>query len=184
MPVLVVVEPDRQVINNTTPFVVMAACHISMYADGQIHVLVLGYETQHAVAQLCGLIGVSKVLVADARHLDMGMTENHASQIQAVMAVGKYSHVLLASTRSAKEVVKHLSDKIGVVPVQDVRKVISCKSYECESSPDGGNTTTCGVGAPQVLTIDSSAFDATTCEGAICDIQRLSPLRDPLSADD
>lgn len=73
MTVLVVAEHDNHALKSDTLHAVMAACQISMFSDGQIH-----------------------VLVADAQHTD---ATNHVVA-QVVRIAGGYSHILFSAAAS------------------------------------------------------------------------------------
>lgn len=96
MTVLVVAEHDNHALKSDTLHAVMAACQISMFSDGQIHVLVAGVQSRAVAEQAVRINGVGKVLVADAQHTD---ATNHLVA-QVVRMAGGYSHILFSAAAS------------------------------------------------------------------------------------
>ena len=176
MPVLVLAEHDTHMCKDTTLPTVMAACHISMYFDGQIHVLVVGHQMRAVQEQVASINGVSKVLVADAPHLASGMRDNIAAQLIAVVRAGNYSHILFAASKTGRNAARDLADRLGVAAIGDIRRVLSSHTFECDEQAGKGKGKSPFNAATQILTVCTTAFEAAQAEGGIGPIEWLQPV--------
>ena len=98
MAALVFAEHDNKSIKGATLNTVTAA----LACDGEVHVLVAGANAAAAAQAAAQIVGVAKVLHADASALGHALAENAAAQVVAV-AKG-YSHILFPATASGKNV--------------------------------------------------------------------------------
>lgn len=183
MPVLVVVEHDSHTLKDITLQTVMAACHISMYFDGQIHLLVAGYQVQGVQEQVAGISGVSKVLVAEAPQLDYGMTDNVAAQVLASATPDLYSHILLAASRTGSQIAQRIAGQLGVAAIERIRRVAGPDCFACAGQPENARVWAKSSAVTQVITVCAPAFEAAACEGGIGTVERLRPgIHTPLGA--
>ena len=176
MPVLVLAEHDAYKLADSTLHTVMAACHISMYCDGQIHVLVVGHQMQAVQEQAARISGVSRVLVANAAHLASDMAEKVAAQVVAMAAPEPYSHILLAASMHGKSIARGLGGRLRVRPLGDIRRVISSNAFECTALEGDAKDKVVGSNVPQVLTVCTSAFEAAGREGGIGSIESVQAV--------
>lgn len=174
MTVLVVVEHDNQTLKGVTFNAVMAACQISMYFDGQIHVLAAGNQVRHVQEQAARINGVSKVIVADAPHLEHGLAENVAAQVLAI--AGAYSHILFAATTAGKNVAPRVAAQLDVAQISDITRVVSSDTFECPIYGGNAIATVQRSDATKVITVRTTAFGAAACEGGFGHVERLSPV--------
>ena len=98
MAALVIAEHDHASIKGATLNTVTAA----LQCGGEVHVLVAGHNAGAAAAAAAQIVGVSKVLHADAEGFAHGLAENIAAQVLALAPA--YSHLLFPATAAGKNV--------------------------------------------------------------------------------
>ncbi|MEY3271768.1 MAG: hypothetical protein RLZZ341_669, partial [Pseudomonadota bacterium] len=124
MAALVVAEHDNASLKGGTLNTVAAA----LACDGDVHVLVAGTGAAGAAAAAAHIAGVSRVLHADAPHLDHGLAENVAAQVLAVAS--GYGHILFAATAAGKNVAPRVAALLDVAQISDATKVLAPDTFE------------------------------------------------------
>lgn len=170
MTVLVVAEHDNHALKSDTLHAVMAACQISMFSDGQIHVLVAGVQSRAVAEQAVRINGVGKVLVADAQHTD---ATNHVVA-QVVHIAGGYSHILFSAAASDGSAAPGVAAALHVAPVDKVTRVLSPDSFERQHHALMALQAAADLPGPKVLTVCSAAFEAASAQGGIGHIEYLT----------
>src|SRR5437868_2867767 len=102
MTAIVIAEHDNASLKGGTLNVISAAKEISMFSDGQVHLLVMGYGSKAAAQAAAEIAGVSNVIHADGESLIHGLAENLAAQVLAIAQ--NYSHILFPAAPSDKNV--------------------------------------------------------------------------------
>ncbi len=152
--ILVVAEHDNASIKAATLNTITAA----LQCGDDVHVLVAGHNAGAAAQQATRIVGVSKVLHADAEHLAHALAENLAAQVLAIAA--NYSHIVFCATASGKNVAPRVAAKLGVGQVSDVTRVVSADTFERPIYAGNAIATVQAQDATRVLTVRSTAFDA------------------------
>jgi electron transfer flavoprotein alpha subunit len=164
MTLLVIAEHDNTSLKIATLNTVMAATHISMHLDGQIHVLVAGHQA-HAVQEAAARInGVSEVIGADAPQFEHGLAENIAAQVLAI--AHNYSHILFAATASGKNIAPRVAAKLDVAQISDITKVLSADTFERPIYAGNAIATVQSADACKVITVRTTGFDAAALGGS------------------
>jgi len=167
MTILIIAEHNQQTLKADTAKTVAAACQIG----SDIHVLVAGFQCSGAAAQAAALVGVSKVLVADAACYEHQLAENIAA---LVVELGRgYSHILAAATTHGKNFLPRVAALLDVAQISDVIKIESADTFVRPIYAGNAIATVQSADAIKVLTIRSSAFDAVN-EGNSAPIEVLS----------
>jgi electron transfer flavoprotein alpha subunit len=177
MTVLVVAEHDHQTLKGATLHTVSAAAQISMYLDGQVHVLVVGHQTQAIAEQAARVAGVSKVLVADAPHLGHGLVENVAAQVLALALAAPYSHILFAATAAGKNAGPRVAALLDVAQLSEITRVIAADTFERPIYAGNAVATVQCLDARKVLTVRSTGFDAAPMGGS-ASLERVQAVPD------
>ena len=164
MTVLVVAEHDNHSLKSATLSTVTAAAQISMFLDGQIHVLVVGHQAQAVAEQAARIDGVSKVLVADAPHLGQGLVENVAAQVVAVAE--SYSHILFAATAAGKDAGPRVAALLDVAKLSEITRVIAADTFEHPIYAGNAVATVQCLDGRKGLTVRSTGFDAAPGGGS------------------
>src|SRR4051812_34789915 len=117
MAALVIAEHDNLSLKGSTLNTVTAA----IQCGSEVHILVAGYNCGDAAQAAAQLVGVSKVLVADAVQFGNGLAENVAEQVLAV--AGSYSHILAPATAYGKNILPRVAASLDVGQISEITKV-------------------------------------------------------------
>ena len=172
MTVLVIAEHDNAHIKSATLNTVTAAAA----CGGDVHVLVAGTSAAAAAQAAAKIVGVSKVLHADAPGLDHGLAENVAAQVVAVAKA--YSHILFPATASGKNVAPRVAALLDVAQISDATKVISADTFERPIYAGNAIATVQSGDAIKVITVRTTGFDAAAGQGGSAAVEGLAAVAD------
>jgi electron transfer flavoprotein alpha subunit len=158
MTALVIAEHDNVSLKGATLNTVTAAREISMFLDGQVHVLVMGLGCKAVAQRAAEIDGVSKVIHADGDSLAHGLAENVAAQVLAI--TDNYSHILFPATASGKNAAPRVAAKLDVAQISDITKVVSADTFERPIYAGNAIATVQSVDATKVITVRTTGFDA------------------------
>lgn len=171
MAILIIAEHNHQALKADTAKTVAAATKIG----GDIHVLVAGFECAAAATEAAGLVGVTKVLVADAVCYRHQLAENIAA---LVVDLGRdYSHILAAATTHGKNFLPRVAALLDVAQISDVIAVESADTFVRPIYAGNAIATVQSADAIKVLTVRSSAFDAVAT-GNSASVEAISQATD------
>ncbi|WP_137896416.1 FAD-binding protein [Ramlibacter sp. 2FC] len=163
MTVLVIAEHDNVSIKGATLHTVKAAAEISMFLDGQVHVLVMGHGSREAAEAASLITGVSKVIHAEGDSLAHGLAENLAAQVLIIAPA--YSHVLFPATAGGKSVAPRVAAKLDVAQISEITKVVSADSFERPIYAGNAIATVQSSDATKLITVRTTGFDAAAATG-------------------
>ena len=175
MSILVIAEHDNQTLKPVTLNTVMAATHISMYLDGQVHVLVAGHHADAVSDSAAQILGVSKVISCGGAALANGLAENVCAQVLAL--AGDYSHILFAATATGKNIAPRVAAMLDVAQISDVSKIVSADTFERPIYAGNAIATVQSTDTRMVLTIRGTGFDAAA-QGGSAQIEPLLAVAD------
>ncbi|MEX3815464.1 electron transfer flavoprotein subunit alpha/FixB family protein [Paraburkholderia sp. BR13439] len=169
---LVIAEHDNASIKAATLTTIAAAKKIG----GEVHVLVAGHNAQPVVDAAANIAGVSKVLLADAPQLEVGLAEN----IEAtVLNIAKnYSHILAPATAYGKNVVPRIAAKLDVAQISDITAVDSPDTFERPIYAGNAIATVQSQDPIKVITVRTTGFDAVAAEGGSASVEKLEAAAD------
>jgi electron transfer flavoprotein alpha subunit len=176
MSVLVIAEHDNASIKGATLNTVAAARQISMFSDGQVHVLVAGPRSAPAAAAAAQIEGVAKVLHADGEALAHGLAENLAAQVLAVAP--DYSHILFAATAGGKNVAPRVAARLDVAQISDITKVVSADTFERPIYAGNAIATVQSADPAQIITVRTTGFDPAPATGGSASVQAVAAVAD------
>jgi len=159
MSVLVIAEHAEGAIKAATLTTVGAAAKLG----GDLHVLVAGSNVQAAAEAAAKIVGVSKVLVADALQYDHGLAEN-LSLLIVDLAKG-YSHVLAPATSSGKNVLPRVAALLDVAQISEIVAVHDADTFDRPIYAGNAIATVQSSDPIKVITVRGTAFEAVAAEG-------------------
>ncbi|CAG9222772.1 Electron transfer flavoprotein subunit alpha [Paraburkholderia tropica] len=169
---LVIAEHDNQSIKAATLNTVAAAQKLG----GDVHVLIAGHNAQAAADAAAKIVGVSKVLLADAPQLEQGLAENVEA---TVLSIAKhYTHILAPATASGKNVTPRIAAKLDVAQLSDITAVISADTFERPIYAGNAIATVQSQDAIKVITVRTTAFDAVVSEGGSASVEKIEAPAD------
>ncbi len=160
MTTLVIAQHDNAELNSATLNSVTAAMQIG----GDVHVLVAGGGAAAVAEQAAKISGVSKVLHADADHYKDGVSIEVADLI--VSLAGDYSHILVASTTSGKDVMPRVAALLDVAQISDIFAVDSADTFKRPIYAGNAIATVQSSDKIKVLTVRPTGFDAAALGGS------------------
>jgi electron transfer flavoprotein alpha subunit len=172
MAALVIAEHDNASIKGATLNTVTAA----LACGGEVHVLVAGVNAGAAAAAAAQIVGVSKVLHADAAGLDHGLAETVAAQVVAVAS--GYSHLLFPATAAGKNVAPRVAALLDVAQISDATKVISADTFERPIYAGNAIATVQSLDATKVITVRTTGFDPAAATGGSAAVESLAAVAD------
>jgi electron transfer flavoprotein alpha subunit len=172
MTILLIAEHDNAEIKGATLNAVTAAAKLG----GELHILVAGHNAQAVAEQAAKIAGVSKVLLADAPQLAAQLAENVEA---TVLPIAKnYTHILLASTPSGKNVAPRIAAKLDVAQISDIVAIDSPDTFERPIYAGNAIATVQSSDPIKVITVRTTGFDAAAADGGSAAIEKLDAAPD------
>ena len=168
MSILVFCDHDNGQFGVATLNAVSAAQQIG----GDIHVLVAGDTSGTLAAQAAAVAGVAKVLVADGAEYAHGLAENLAPLICDLAS--QYSHILAPATTTGKNIMPRVAALLDVMQISDIVKVDDANTFQRPIYAGNALSTVRSDEAIKIITVRSTAFEATAAEGGSAAIETIS----------
>ncbi|MEO7159210.1 MAG: FAD-binding protein [Polaromonas sp.] len=176
MTILVIAEHDNVSIKSATFNTVMAATQISLFTDGQVHLVVMGHGANQVAEAASHIAGIAKVIHADGQAFAGGLAENTAAQVQSI--AGGYSHILFPATASGKNIAPRLAALLDVSQISDITKVDAADTFERPIYAGNAIATVQSLDAIKVLTVRTTGFDAAAATGGSALVEFVSAVAD------
>lgn len=176
MNILVIAEHDNTSIRAATLNALTAASLIATFGGSDVHLLVAGHSAQGAAEQAARIPGLTKVLLVDAPHLGDGLAENVSATILKIAA--GYSHILAAATAHGKNITPRIAAKLDVAQISDITGVNALDTFERPIYAGNAIATVQSSDPVKVLTVRTTAFDATSTTGGDAVVQRIEAAPD------
>ncbi len=173
MTALVIAEHDNKSIKGATLNTVTAAAA----CGGEVHVLIAGNDAAAAAQAAAQIVGVSKVLHADAPAFEHGLAEPVAAQVVALAK--DYSHLVFPATASGKNIAPRVAATLDVGQISDVTKVLATDTFERPIYAGNAIATVQTADATKVLTVRTTGFDPAATSGGSASVESVSAVADP-----
>lgn len=160
MAVLVIAEHDNAMLKAATRHALTAALQMGL----EVHLLVAGSDCAAVAEQGARLLGVSKVLLADAPAHANASAENLAAQVLAI--AGQYSHVVAAASASGKSFMPRVAALLDSAQVSDVVAVESSDTFVRPIYAGNALATVQSPDPIKVVTVRTTGFDAAADGGS------------------
>ncbi|MGF6507965.1 electron transfer flavoprotein subunit alpha/FixB family protein [Paraburkholderia sp. 32] len=172
MTILIIAEHDNVSVKVATRNTVAAARLIG----GEIHVFIAGHGAQNAADAVAKIEGVSKVLLADAPHLEAGLAENVEATILQIAK--DYTHILAPTTAAGKNVAPRLAAKLDVAQISDITAIVGADTFERPIYAGNAIATVQSADPIKVITVRTTSFDAVAAEGGTAAVQKIDAAAD------
>jgi electron transfer flavoprotein alpha subunit len=169
---LVIAEHDNASIKAATLNTIAAAQKIG----GDIHVLVAGHNAQAAADAAAKIAGVSKVLLADAPHLEASLAENVEATVLNI--ANDYTHILAPATAYGKNIAPRIAAKLDVAQISDITAVDSADTFERPIYAGNAIATVRSADRIKVITVRSTGFDPVAAEGGSAAVEKIEAAAD------
>ena len=157
---LVIAEHDNATLGAATLNAITAASQIG----GDVHVLVAGSGAADVAAAAAQVSGVAKVLHADADHYKETVSVELANLV--VSLAGDYTHILIASTTTGKDVMPRIAALLDSAQISDIISVESADTFKRPVYAGNAIATVQSSDAVKTLTVRPIGFDAATSGGS------------------
>lgn len=175
MAALVIAEHDNASLKAATLNTIAAA----LQCTPEVDILIAGSGTDAVAAAAAQVVGVRKVIQADASSLADQLAEPLAAQILSI--ANHYSHILAPATANGKNVLPRVAAKLDVAQLSDITKVVSADTFERPIYAGNAIATVQSGDALKVITVRTTGFDpAASTGGAAAVIEKL-PVDAPVN---
>lgn len=172
MQTLVYVEHDNQSLKGATLNTVAAAQALG----GEIDVLVAGQGCAAVAEAAAKIVGVRKVLVADAEPYAHQLAENISGLVAELGA--DYDNILVPATTTGKNFLPRVAALLDVQPISDVVAVVSPDTFQRPIYAGNAIATVQSLDAKKLLTVRATAFDSVAGEGGSAEVVAVSQSHD------
>ena len=168
MATLVIAEHDNSLLKAGVTNTIGAAQQLG----GDIHVLVAGSGCAAAAAAAAAVVGVNKVLVADALPYAGGIAENLAPLI--VGLAKDYSHIMAGANAFGKNVMPRVAALLDVMQISDIVAIDSADTFVRPIYAGNAFATVQSSDAIKVITVRSTGFDAVAATGGNAGVENIA----------
>jgi electron transfer flavoprotein alpha subunit len=152
MAILLLAEHTNGALNPATGKALSAAAAL----DDTIDVLVAGSGAKPAAEAAAKLMGIGKVLLADAPQFEHGLAEEVAALIVPLMA--NYDVLIAPATSSGKNIAPRVAAALDVMQISDITKVLSNDTFERPIYAGNAIQTVQSSDSKKVITVRIAAF--------------------------
>lgn len=167
MSILVFCDHDNGQFGAATLNAVSAAQQIG----GDIHLLVAGDTSGTIATEAAAIAGVAKVLVADGAEYAHGLAENLAPLICDLAS--QYSHILAPATTTGKNIMPRVAALLDVMQISDIIKIDDANTFQRPIYAGNALSTVRSDEATKIITVRSTAFEASPAEGGSAAIETI-----------
>ena len=168
MSILVIAEHDNTSLKAATLNTVAAASKIG----GDITVLVAGGGCEAAGQAAAAVVGVKKVLVADAAQYKDGLAEDLAALVVGIAA--GYTHILAPATAFGKTVAPRVAALLDVAQISEIIQVVSPDTFVRPIYAGNAYATVQSKDKIKVITVRGTGFDAVVATGGSGAVEALA----------
>jgi len=160
MAVLLVAEHDNTALNPATAKAMSAAQAI----DADVHILIAGQGCSSVADEAAAIEGASKVLLAEAPHLEHHLAEELAVLIEPLAK--EYAAVLVPATTTGKNFMPRVAALLDVAQISDITAVKSPDTFERPIYAGNAIQTVQSTDPIKAITVRTTAFPAAGEEGS------------------
>jgi electron transfer flavoprotein alpha subunit len=172
MSILVIAEHDNAALKAATLNTVTAAGQLG----GDITILVAGHGCGAVAEAAAKVVGIKKVLLADAPHYAHQLAENVATLV--VGLAGGYTHILAPATAAGKNLLPRVAALLDVAQISDIVKADSVNTFVRPIYAGNVLATVQSKDPIKVITVRGTAFPAATANGGFAVIEPVAPAAD------
>lgn len=172
MSTLVIAEHDNSSLKPATLNAVAAA----QAMGAEIDILVAGANCSAVADQAAAVPGVGKVLLAENAAYEHQLAENLSLLIAEVGA--GYDNIVAPSTTNGKNTMPRVAALLDVAQISDIIGVESADTFKRPIYAGNVIATVQTSDAKKVITVRTTAFDATAAEGGSATIETLASEHD------
>jgi electron transfer flavoprotein alpha subunit len=158
---LIVAEHNGENLLQSTRHAVTAAKKIG----GEISCIVAGPKCAGPAAEVAGIQGISKVIVAENAAYEGFLPENLSPLLLSAQNQFNFSHIIGGSSAFTKSLLPRVAAKLDVSPVSDVIEIKDAETFVRTIYAGNAVMTLKSKDAIKILTIRTTAFEADESSG-------------------
>ncbi|WP_336961489.1 electron transfer flavoprotein subunit alpha/FixB family protein [Sphingobium aquiterrae] len=168
MKTLLIADHDNQSVADGTARALTAARALG----GEVDILIAGLGAGAAANAAAKLQGVSKVLLADGEAFAHALAEPLAALVLSI--AGGYGAIVAPASSSGKNVLPRIAARLDVMQVSDVTRVAAPDIFEHPIYAGNAIEVVKNDEPVKLLTIRTSAFAATSADGAAAPVETIA----------
>lgn len=172
MSILVIAEHNNTRIKASTLNTVAAAKQLG----DDIHLLVAGSNCGDAASAGASIEAVTKVLKADAPHLEHSLAENIADLI--VANADAYTHILAPGSTFGKNILPRVAALLDTQQISDIIAIENASTFQRPVYGGQAIATVESTDDKKVITVRTTGFDAVASEGGSASVEDLKVTAD------
>lgn len=169
---LVVAEHKHGELLPATLCAVTAAIEIG----GPVDVLVAGEDCQTVAESSAKILGVNKILLAEAPYYAHALAENMSSLVVAL--ANNYDHLLAAATTTGKNIMPRVAALLDVAQISDITSIEAEDTFTRPIYAGNIIATYKSIDVKKVITVRTTAFDPPDVEGGEAIVESISARDD------
>ncbi|MGB0496498.1 MAG: electron transfer flavoprotein subunit alpha/FixB family protein, partial [Kangiellaceae bacterium] len=167
----VIAEHNNEELSAATLATLTAAEKVASETLSDIHVIVMGHNSQSVCEQAAACASVKKVLSAQNVALENPTAESLASIVLA--NADGYTHILASATTSGKNFLPRVGAGLDVQPISDIVSVESADTFTRPIYAGNAIATVQSTDSVKVVTVRGTGFDAAESTGGSATIEDL-----------
>ncbi|MFT6734387.1 MAG: electron transfer flavoprotein alpha subunit [Polaribacter sp.] len=171
MSILVIAEHNNQDLNAATLATLSAAEKVAADLSSEIHILVMGHDSNSVCEQAAACASVKKVLDAQDIALESPTAESLAAIVVA-HAEG-YTHIFSSATTSGKNFLPRVGAKLDSQPISEIVSVETADIFTRPIYAGNAIATVQSTDAVKVITVRATGFDAANATGGSASIEEI-----------
>ena len=172
MTALVISEHNNEELKSVTLNTVTAAKEL----DEEVHILVAGKDCSGVAEAASKIEGVSKVLLVDSDEYEHCLAENISTLVSKIS--GEYNYILAPTTTSGKNFMPRVAALLDVSQISDICAIEGPDTFQRPIYAGNCIATVKTADEKKVITVRTTAFDATPAESGSADIVSLEEVHD------
>ena len=177
MSVLVIAEHDNDEVRTATLNAVTAAREI----DTDVDLLVAGSGCAGVADECSSIQGVTRILLVDDPAYEHDLPENLSPLVQSLAE--RYSHVLAPASTFGKSLLPRVAARLDVQQISDISGIESADTFVRPIYAGNALATVQSTDSVKLITIRTTAFDATPTEGGNAAIEKIEAVACPALAE-
>ena len=168
---LVIAEHDNAALKDATHKTVTAAAQVS----SPVHVLVAGENCSAVADAAAKIVGVEKVLLADAAPYARQLAEPMEALLLSL--ADKYDAILAPATTTGKNILPRVAARLDVGQISEILKVVSPDTFERPIYAGNAIETLQVPAGKKIITVRTTAFKAAA-EGGSATVEKIAAAAD------
>ncbi len=164
--VLLFADHDNAALRSVTLNAITAATEL-----GDVTAIVAGKDCAAVAEELSKVVGVSKVLHADADHYAYALAEGIADLILSI--ADGYDYIVAPASTSGKNIMPRVAAKLDVQQISEISGIVSADTFVRPIYAGNAMATVQSTDSVKVITVRATAFDAAPIEGGSASVEQI-----------